>query len=212
MRSALRTAPRNHQRYGNARSLGAVHKRLWEKARDEVALDKAIRSYERGFYLCNDYYNGINFAFLLNIRAAHALDLARTSADPSSVALRRAAAIADFVQARRVREEVVSICERWLDANPAPEAETAIGAKVQYLKSKYWVLASMAEAYLGMGQDAKAEEVYTVVYSIAPESWMVTTSREQRAKLAALLADPPLKYITVVDALHRSVGEAAASA
>src|SRR4030095_9790527 len=48
---------------------GAVHKRLWDKTKDEVALDKAIRSYERGFYLRNDYYNGINFAFLLNIRA-----------------------------------------------------------------------------------------------------------------------------------------------
>jgi hypothetical protein len=39
---------------------GAVHKRLWDKTKDAAALDKAIRSYERGFSLRNDYYNGIN--------------------------------------------------------------------------------------------------------------------------------------------------------
>ncbi len=34
------------------------------------ALDTAITAYQRGFYIRNDYYNGINFAFLLNVRAA----------------------------------------------------------------------------------------------------------------------------------------------
>src|ERR1700676_2194740 len=48
---------------------GAVHKRLWDKVKDAATLDEAIRSYKRGFSLRNDYYNGINFAFLLNIRA-----------------------------------------------------------------------------------------------------------------------------------------------
>jgi hypothetical protein len=43
---------------------GAVHKRLWDKTKDAAALDKAIRSCERGFSLRNDYYNGINCAFL----------------------------------------------------------------------------------------------------------------------------------------------------
>lgn len=49
---------------------GAINKRLWEKTADRGALDRAINSYERGFYLRDDYYNGINFAFLLDVRAA----------------------------------------------------------------------------------------------------------------------------------------------
>ena len=49
---------------------GAVHKRLWEVTQDREHLDEAVRGYERGFYLRNDYYNGINFAYLLNVRAA----------------------------------------------------------------------------------------------------------------------------------------------
>jgi len=174
---------------------GAVHKRLWDKARDEIALDKAIRSYERGFYLRNDYYNGINFAFLLNIRAAHGADLAQTSADPSEAASHRAAAIADFVQARRVREEVLSICEQWLKSNPAPPDGATDEAKAQYLKNKYWVVASKAEAYLGMGKVVEAEEAYQQADSVAPEPWMTGSSRDQRGKLEALLTDPPLKYI-----------------
>jgi hypothetical protein len=103
---------------------GAVHKRLWDKSKDEVALNKAIRSYERGFDIRNDYYNGINFAFLLNTRAAYATEMANSATDPAKKASLRAAAIADFVHAQRVREEVRSICEQWLEANPAPP-ETA---------------------------------------------------------------------------------------
>lgn len=176
---------------------GAVHKRLWDKAKDEVALDKAIRSYERGFFLRNDYYNGINFAFLLNTRAAHAVELAKNSADASEAAAHRAAAIADYVQAQRVRNEVLSICEQWLKSNPAPSGgETTDAARKQYEKSKYWVVASQAEAYLGIGNKQKeAEDTYAQAYASAPEGWMIDTTKEQRAKLEALLTDSPLNYV-----------------
>ena len=174
---------------------GAVHKRLWDKAKDHVALNKAIRSYERGFYLRNDYYNGINFAFLLNIRAANFAELAKTSADPSTAASHRAAAIADFVQAQRVREEVLSICKQWVNSNPAPSEDSTAEAKKQYQTSKYWVVASQAEAYLGMGKKQEAEDTYEQAYDSAPDGWMIDSTKEQRAKLEALLTDSPLKYI-----------------
>jgi len=149
---------------------GAVHKNLWDNAgtRDMKHLDEAIRGYERGFYIRNDYYNGINFAFMLNVRAANTND--------------RASAIADFVQAQRVREEVIGICDDWLKSGqPASE--------------KYWVLATKAEAYLGMGRKAEAEKAYEEAYSVAAESWMVDSTKQQRAKLEEMLADSPLKYI-----------------
>jgi tetratricopeptide (TPR) repeat protein len=174
---------------------GAVHKRLWDKTKDEVALDKAIRSYERGFYLRNDYYNGINFAFLLNIRAEHGVELAKTAAESSVAASHLAAAIADFVQAQRVREEVLPICEQWLKSNPVPLEGSTPEAKTQYLKSKYWVVASQAEAYLGLGKTQEAVNTYEQAYAFAPEGWMIDSTREQRAKLEALFNDSPLKYI-----------------
>lgn len=174
---------------------GAVHKRLWDKARDEVALDKAIRTYERGFDLRNDYYNGINFAFLLNTRAAHSVELAKKTSDATEKVSHLAAAISDYVQAQRVRNEVLSVCEEWLKSNPEPSEESTAAGKKQYLNSKYWVVASQAEAYLGMGKMEEAEATYKVAYDFAPDAWMIDSTKEQRAKLETLLNDSPLKYI-----------------
>lgn len=166
---------------------GAVHKRLWDKAKDTVALDKAIRSYERGFHLRNDFYNGINFAYMLNVRAAHTAD--------------RAEAIADFVHARRIREEVVSICDEWLASSAPPlrafssDFESGVEDEKYLLGHKYWVVASKAEAYLGMGSTEEAEKFYEEAYSFAPEPWMIDTTKQQRANLEGLLAQSPLRYV-----------------
>lgn len=161
---------------------GAVHKRLWELAGNGADLDEAVRGYERGFYLRNDYYNGINLAYLLNVRAAHSTD--------------RAEAIADFVLAERVRRAVLSICDRWLADNPAPdEAKASATARTEYLKNKYWVVATKAEALLGMGQAPEADAVYQEAYSFAPEKWMIESTEEQRGKLADRLAASPLRYV-----------------
>jgi len=148
---------------------GAVHKRLWDETSDATHLDEAVRGYERGFYLRNDYYNGINLAYLLNVRAAHA---------PS-----RAEAVADFVQAERVRREVLSICESAL-TNSALSAD-----------DKYWVLATMAEAYLGVGDEAAAQQKFQEASSVASAGWMKDSTQEQMDKLRRLLADSPLKYV-----------------
>ena len=162
-----------------------MHKRLWEVLRkDEPAtaatfLDEAIRAYKRGFYLRNDYYNGINFAYLLNVRAAHATDPAE--------------AIADFVQAGRIRQEVRDICDQWIKDNPAPDEKKGDAkAAAEYGKAKYWVLATRAEAMIGLG-DASGEERLQEAYGLAPETWMKDSTDEQLQKLRGLLADSPLK-------------------
>jgi len=163
---------------------GAVHKRLWERTRQPQDLEEAVHGYERGFYLRNDYYNGINLAFLLNVRASQPVAPAE--------------AIADFVQAQRVRREVLSICDRWIAAHPRPDEDTvSVRAMKDHLKLEYWVLATKAEAVLGIGEAATAEadRLYENAYSIAPERWMVDSTREQRAKLQLLLADSPLRFI-----------------
>jgi len=176
-----------------------VHKRLWDKTADPAALDEAVRSSERGFYLRNDYYNGINFAFLLNVRAGHAAGTPRRASGPSAAASERAAAIADFVKAQRVREEVISICDQWLASNLPPSDKASDEAKTEYLKNKYWVVATKGEALLGSAKSADAETTYQEAYSFAPASWMIESTKEQRAKLEPLLADSPLRYIKEED-------------
>ena len=146
-----------------------MHKRLWELTRDRAHLDEAVRGYERGFHLRNDYYNGINFAYLLNVRAAN----------PAN----RAEAITDFVQAERVRREVIEICESLMKGGGSPNDET------------YWWMATWAEALLGIGDEEGAWRKFEEAAALASAQWMTDSTREQMDKLRALLTDSPLKYV-----------------
>jgi hypothetical protein len=161
---------------------GSVHKQLWQLTKDGSHLDEAVRAYERGFYIRNDYYNGINFAFLLNVRAANTKDPAE--------------AIADFIQARRVRKEVIAICEHWLTANPEPKGdEAAEGALKKYLQSKYWVLATLAEANVGLGINEEGQRRLDAAYAVASADWMKETTQKQLKELRPLLAVSPLEHL-----------------
>lgn len=159
---------------------GAVNKRLYELTKDVSFLTQAIRAYRRGFNLRNDYYNGINLAYLFNVRAA--------------ITTSRAEAIADFVQAQRYRREVLEACEQWVQDNPTP-ANQNTKASTDYKKNLYWILATKAEAYIGIGETETGEQLLKQAYAIAPLDWMRTSTEEQIGKLQPLLANSPLRYI-----------------
>jgi hypothetical protein len=157
---------------------GAVHKRLWELTKESSYLDEAVRAYERGFYLCNDHYNGINYAYLLNERAAHPIGFAE--------------AVADFVQARRVRREVISICNKWLESN----ARTApLPPESRFPEKRYWFLATLAEAHIGLEEEALGQQRLEEAFAAAPEEWMKQSTQDQVTKLKALLTASPLKKL-----------------
>jgi hypothetical protein len=151
---------------------GAVRKRHWDLTRDPAHLDAAIRAYERGFHLRNDHYNGINFAFLLNVRA---------SVSPP------ADAIADFVQAARVRREVIALCRGLLE----PAGAAAPGGA----EARYWLLATLAEASLGTGDGAAAREYLRAADALDVPRWMKDSTADQLAGLGQLLAASPLHHI-----------------
>jgi hypothetical protein len=114
---------------------GAVHKRLFELTGDRAALDAAVFAYEKGFYLKNDYYNGINLAFVLNLRGG--------LGGPAE-------AIADFVDAQRTRRRVAAVCEALLAQAPPVE-------------QRYWILATLAEALAGDArQRAVLDDAYAL--------------------------------------------------
>lgn len=161
---------------------GAINKRIWEVEATMDALNAAIFAYERGFYLRNDYYNGINYAFLLNVRAAE-------TADPAE-------AIADFVDARRARMRVLGLCEAWLRAYKEPDKMlTPPLVVIEIHKTWYWVKATMGEALVGLGEDVRALPVLEAAYAKAPGSWMADSTKEQVGKLRKLLENDPRKLI-----------------
>jgi len=170
---------------------GAVHKRLWDETKVPLHLDKAIWAHEKSFYIKNDYYNGINLAFLLNVRAAQTGDMAP------------AEAIADFILAQRTRRRVLRLCEALLQAKPGPR-----GA------DEYWVKATMAEAYTGLGEDAEARNLLESARKVdmavplhdldaevtrpspsAVPGWMIQSSEDQLRRLRELLTRSPLNRL-----------------
>ena len=138
---------------------GAVHKRLWQDGGERTDLDQAIRAYARGYFLKTDYYNGINFAYLLNVRSA-------LSAGDE--------AIADRVQARRIRTEVLALCEKLVKRG---------GLNVH---DAFWVLATIVEAKVGLGA-SDADALLADAQEKAPDAWMANSMVEQIAKLRAVL-------------------------
>jgi hypothetical protein len=149
---------------------GAIHKRLSEVGESEderrTALDESVAAYEKGYYLKNDYYNGINYAFLLSTRAA------QSSGDE---------AIADRVQARRVRQRVLGTCQQLLAAGVKGED------KKSQAETEYWVRATIVEALFGLGRRAEAEAAFADAKVMAPESFMAASTEEQLGKLGRLL-------------------------
>ncbi len=143
---------------------GAIHKRAWEETRDEKNLDTAIFAYEKGFYLKNDYYTGINLAFLYNLRASLS---------------QGEEAVADVVLGNRIRKRVLAICESLLRGGVSmPPTE------------KYWLLATAAEACVGLGDEAKATEYLNQAKGLNQPAWMIESTAEQLEKLRRLMTHP----------------------
>jgi hypothetical protein len=140
---------------------GAIHKRLWEQGQNVEDLDTAIRAYARGYFIKNDYYNGINFAFLLNVRAAG------SQGDE---------AIADRVLAKRIRHEVLILCDQVLKDSSLNDDD------------RFWVRATQVEALFGLARQSEAEALKQQLLTQQPPaaSWMMNSMNDQLAKLARL--------------------------
>lgn len=140
---------------------GAIHKRLWELGKDRGDLNTAVRAYARGYYIKDDYYNGINFAYLLNVRAAI------SQGDD---------AISDRVIARRTRNEVLALCD------------VALAIPTIKDDDKFWVKATKVESLLGLGRKPEADALRQELLAAqpSPAKWMIETMDDQLGKLAAL--------------------------
>jgi tetratricopeptide (TPR) repeat protein len=158
----------------NAETLGlwgAVHKRRYLLSKERSELDAAIFAYEKGYRLLADFYNGINWAYLLNMRAA--------LSEPAD-------AIADFILARRTRADVAGICTARL---------AELKASDDTRDQRYWLLATLSEAALGLGDEALSADYLAQAAQVATAAWMTDSTRTQLQALRAYLADSPLKWI-----------------
>ena len=140
---------------------GAIHKRLWELQGKAEHLTESIRAYSRGFYLKQDYYNGVNYAVLLEERALQNAKLGEHDD-----------AIADRVLARRAREDVL----RYMTPQMTALAELP-------LEKRYWLKASMWEVCIGLARPDEADKWEAEARALEPPEWMLQSTLEQLDRL-----------------------------
>ena len=137
---------------------GAINKRMYEETGDMHYFNKSLWFYERGFYVKQDYYNGINVAYLYTIRAT----LQEDSFD----------AIVDYGHANIIRRKVADICLALIES----ENFNSRG-------DKEWVYQTLAQAYLGMDQEAEAEKLFPKIEELSKGAFDMHTFKEQNQKL-----------------------------
>ena len=104
---------------------GAINKRLFDLTGDLDYLDQAIAFYERGFYVKQDYYNGINVAFMYTMRSLLLED--------------RFDAIVSYGHANMIRRKVGEICTEIIDDEE----------EFHKRGDQQWVLMTLGEVYPG---------------------------------------------------------------
>lgn len=147
---------------------GAIYKRYWEECYDRKYLEKSIKYYEKGFYIKNDYYNGVNLAFLYNILGSLEDD--------------RNNSIADYIIANRIREKVVQICNALYNDDKFSERS-----------DKYWIAATLEEAHFGLDNKEEYSYFQKVATSLSSENWERETTETQISKLDNLIKKSPLQ-------------------
>lgn len=161
---------------------GAIEKRLFDELGVAEHLDRAIGCYGRGYYLRDDWYNGINLTYLLTLRA----DAAPDATDQER--------IADLVWANRIRRAVVALCDKDLQAIRARRQQVAgrpdicpVAPAAREHDREFWCLATSAEAHFGLGNADAHRAALAEAKALAVPHWMTETLDDQIARLKAML-------------------------
>ena len=163
---------------------GAVEKKMYELGKGAEHLSNAILFFQRGYYLLNNRYNGINLAYTLNCRA------------DSTLCTTKEEQIADMIYASHTRKRVLYICDRdWNEviqredrrSLEAQDNEEMLRQKASDVETKFWICVNRAESHFGLGEFDKYKIAVEEAKAIPHETWMMTSFAEQVVKLRNLL-------------------------
>ena len=159
---------------------GRIAAAMWDDTHQPSHMEDAVAAYERRFCLRQDIEIGTTLAFLLNTRAS--------ISDPP-------AAIADYVQARRVREKVLRLCDAALRAERSRAA--AADGEGEGIIRKYRLRAAVAEAQLGLGHAAEAKRYETEAFGLDVARTLKDQTADRLKRLSALVEQSPLRFLAV---------------
>ena len=137
---------------------GAINKRLFEKTDNKSYLEKSIKFYSKGFHIAQDYYNGINYAYLLTLKSTLVDD--------------QYEAISFFVQSQRIREQIVTIFLNHIKQKTFRERG-----------DKEWIYQSLAQAYLGLDKQNELKTILEKINKLSKGQFDLDTFKEQNKKL-----------------------------
>ena len=166
-------------------SAGAVEKKLYECGEGDQHLEESIMYYQRGYYLLNNRYNGINLAMTLLYHAT------------SNLVSSNQERIADLIFAHRTWKRVLYLCDRdWTLIQEKEKNDQALihdgtkdGEELQeyYNSQRYWILVNRAESYYGLGDFAAYRKYEEESKNIPFHPWQQESFTEQISKLASEL-------------------------
>jgi len=142
---------------------GAISKRLHEITGNEAYLDHSVITYEKGFLTKNDYYNGINAAFMLYKKAAL---LKEKGGEWEDIKLK-----ADYY-----RNAVMEICK-------ALEAQAGFNETGDAV----WVLYTLAEAWHYKNNPVRAKE-YEDLAGTKNDDFALKSYNDQRQKAIPVMS------------------------
>ena len=137
---------------------GAINKRLFEEYSDIKYLERSLWFYSRGFYIKQDYYNGINTAFLYTLK--------------SSLDEDQFQAYANFGQGIEIRKKVIELCQQII---------SEVNFKLR--EDKEWIYLTIAEAFFGIGDEKKENEFLNLAKEIQQGEFALNSYYEQRDKI-----------------------------
>lgn len=137
---------------------GAINKRLYEETSNLKYLEKSINFYSKGFHISKDYYNGINYAYLLTLKATLVID--------------KFESISYFIQSQKIREEIISICRRIIKQRTFNERG-----------DKEWIYQSLAQAFLGLDRQEEFQNVFVKINKLSKGKFDLETFAKQNKKL-----------------------------
>lgn len=137
---------------------GAINKRLYEVSNKINFLNKSINYYAKGYHIAHDHYNGINYAYLLTIKAT----IQKTKDE----------AISFFSQSQRVREDIVKLCLNLIKDTSFEKRD-----------DKEWIYQSLAQAYLGLGRLKEMTKILTKIKKLSKGKFDIDTFNEHNKKL-----------------------------
>jgi tetratricopeptide (TPR) repeat protein len=137
---------------------GAINKRLYDITKNEKRLDKSIWFYSKGYYISQDYYNGINLAYLITLKATLQTNKQET--------------ISYFLQSQRIREEICKACTDLIKQKTFKDRG-----------DQEWVYQSLAQAYLGLGKENEFKKTVSKINKLSKGQFDLDTFLEQNKKL-----------------------------